>query len=51
MEVTVEIDNKVKDTSVNIYYFKDKYTIELIFPSKDIYLKFLDEGKIKQEYL
>ena len=50
MEVTVEIDNKVKDISINIYYFKDKYIIELLFPSKEVYLKFLNEGKIKQEY-
>ena len=27
MEVTVEIDNKVKDISINIYYFKDKYKL------------------------
>ena len=42
MEVTVEIDNKVKDISINIYYFKDKYIIELLFPSKEVYLKFLN---------
>ena len=47
MEVTVEIDNKVKDTSVNIYYFKDKCKEYQVINT----IKNLDVDLIKIHYL
>ena len=50
MEVAVIVDKNITNISININYYKGKYIIELLFPSKEAYLAFLNKGVIKKEY-
>ena len=40
MEVAVIVDKNITNISININYYKGRYIIELLFPSKEDYLKF-----------